>query len=194
MIKAVIFDCFNVLVMNSLKAKAEEAHRAKPELGDELRDLGIAVDRGMVDRREYIKKMAEMIEMDERDLESSIKDSLSINVGLVDFAKSLRERYKLGMLSNVSGRDRLDNIFVNNELEEIFDVVVASGDVGVVKPESAIYQLTSDKMGLRPDECVFIDDVQAFCDGAEATGMRAIHFKSTQQCITDLSKLLDQQG
>jgi 2-haloacid dehalogenase len=57
-----------------------------------------------------------------------------------------------------------------------FDGIVVSGEVGLVKPDPRIFHLLLERHGLAAEACVFIDDSAINVAGAEAIGMRAIHF------------------
>lgn len=57
---------------------------------------------------------------------------------------------------------------------ELFEVVVDSSEVGVRKPDPAIYTLTCERLGVAPDRCAFIDDHPANVAAAQALGMRAV--------------------
>ena len=63
----------------------------------------------------------------------------------------------------------------------MFDVTIFSAEVGLVKPDARIYRLTLEKLGVEPEEAVFVDDFIENVEGAQAVGMKAIHFKSSQQ-------------
>lgn len=69
-------------------------------------------------------------------------------------------------------------------LQKVDDYVVSS-DVGLVKPDARIYNLLLSKYGLKPEECVFVDDVQANVDGARAVGMHAILFDGRPECVKE---------
>lgn len=59
-------------------------------------------------------------------------------------------------------------------VDELFDVVVESWEVGVRKPNPAIYRLACERLGMAPERAVFLDDQPANADGARAAGLRAI--------------------
>lgn len=61
-------------------------------------------------------------------------------------------------------------------LASSFGVTVVSGREKVLKPEPAIYHILCDRAGVRPADCVFIDDSPRNVAGARAVGMDAIHF------------------
>ena len=58
-------------------------------------------------------------------------------------------------------------------LEREADAVVLSFEVGVAKPDPGIYRAALDALDARPEEAVFVDDQAAYCDGAEAIGIRS---------------------
>ena len=92
---------------------------------------------------------------------------------------------KTALLSNswsVSHYDR-------DMLDELFDVAIISGEVGMHKPEEQIYRLTVEKLGVEPSECVFVDDLRENCEGAEAIGMTAIRHRHAPETIAKLETL-----
>lgn len=74
-------------------------------------------------------------------------------------------------------------------LEELFDAVVISGEVGLHKPDPEIYLLAARKAGVAPRSCVFIDDLRENCEGAEAVGMTAIRHRDAAETIPRLAEL-----
>ena len=113
------------------------------------------------------------------------------NPEVINYVKSLRPRYKTAMLSNVPSRASLERHFPVEELEEMFDVVVASGDVGYEKPMPAIYELTAEKLGVKPEECLFVDDIGRFCIAAESVGMQTVTFLDPEISLEELRKLTE---
>jgi putative hydrolase of the HAD superfamily len=72
-------------------------------------------------------------------------------------------------------------------VDEIFEVVVDSGFVGMRKPDREIYDLTLERMGdPAPDECLFIDDTDVNCDTARELGMTAVHYRDNDQAIPEI--------
>lgn len=114
-----------------------------------------------------------------------------LNTRLVDFVKTLKPGYKIALLSNVDSKAYLEQKFLPENIDLIFDTVVASGDEGVAKPDVRIYNIAASRLGVAPEECVMVDDIIDFCEAAEHAGMRSVHFKSTEQCMEDISLLID---
>ncbi|MBQ4551946.1 MAG: HAD family phosphatase [Clostridia bacterium] len=62
------------------------------------------------------------------------------------------------------------------ELFSQFDGMVISAREKLIKPDLRIYQLLCDRYGLKPEECVFIDDLHANVQGAIDAGFQGIHY------------------
>lgn len=71
-----------------------------------------------------------------------------------------------------------------------FDVIVESSKVGVRKPEPRFYEIACEMLGVRPDECVFLDDLGINLKPAAAMGMTTIKVVTAEQAIADLSEAL----
>ena len=96
------------------------------------------------------------------------------------------EGVRTGLISNSMGAGRYDR----STFPELFDGVVISGEVGMHKPEPAIYELGCERIGLAPAHCVFVDDLRENCAGAEAVGMTALLHRGADQTLPRLEKLL----
>jgi putative hydrolase of the HAD superfamily len=68
--------------------------------------------------------------------------------------------------------------------------VVLSGEVGMRKPEERIFLHAAETLGLAPQECVFIDDIEANVAAAVACGMTGVHHTGTAATATALQDLL----
>lgn len=194
MIKAVVFDCFGVVIADVLRARRESISKVDPAAGQAMSDIVKASNRGMTTREEAAKRMAEIIGIDYQQILTDVDNGEVKNDELIAFIKTLRPTYKLAMLSNVRSRERLDQLFDPGELDQLFDAVVASGDVGFIKPEREIYEMAAERLGVAPQDCVMIDDIREYCDGAEDAGMRSIQFTSTEQAIADFAALIDTES
>jgi putative hydrolase of the HAD superfamily len=115
---------------------------------------------------------------------------LKPNQRLIDYMRGLRERgYKMAICTNnIREWEQLWRAML--PVEEIFDVVVDSAFVGSRKPEPRIYEITLERLGASPEAAVFIDDIEANCEGARQLGIHAIRFRSTDQAIEDIEAAL----
>jgi HAD superfamily hydrolase (TIGR01509 family) len=128
--------------------------------------------------------------MEEADFVEIEKGQYVRNEPLINFIRSQKPHYKIGLLSNV-GEDFFESLFSAKEREELFDAAVLSNSVGVTKPSRAIYEIAAKKLGVLPEECIFIDDIPANVEGANAVGMTGILFTSNHQLDVDLRELLE---
>jgi epoxide hydrolase-like predicted phosphatase len=77
-------------------------------------------------------------------------------------------------------------------VDEIFELVVDSGFVGMRKPDPAIYELTLERLGggVAAADCLFIDDLEINVDAARDLGMSAVHFVDNEQAIVQIREAL----
>ena len=113
-----------------------------------------------------------------------------INQELIDFARSLKPKYKVGLLSNAWMNVR-ENLSAYFDFLNSFDVSIFSAEVGLRKPDERIFNLILDRLDVKPMETVFVDDFSENIKGATALGLKAIHFAGTGQAIADINKLLE---
>ena len=72
----------------------------------------------------------------------------------------------------------------------MFDAILISGEVGLRKPEPEIYLLAAERLGLPPQECVFVDDLKINIRGAVGVGMVGIHHKTYETTLHELENIL----
>ena len=111
-----------------------------------------------------------------------------INEDVLALIRRLRGRYKLAVLSNAP--PRLSKWLADWDILELFDVVVCSGDEGMIKPDPAIYLLTLQRLDIAPEESIFIDDSPGHVAAARALGIHAIHFTTAKALEQELEDLL----
>jgi putative hydrolase of the HAD superfamily len=91
----------------------------------------------------------------------------------VDLARALRPRYKVSVLSNADRtlRRRLEE---EMRIAHFFDDIVCSAEVGMAKPEAAVFHLAAERLGVPPARCVFVDDWDRNVEAAQGVGMKAV--------------------
>lgn len=109
------------------------------------------------------------------------------NQPLLDFIASLRKNYKIGILTNYSP-DGYEHYVV--PIKDCFDDIVVSSFVGVAKPHPEIYQIAAERLGVKPPECLYIDDEEYRVDGAKNTGMTGIVYKGFENFKKELAAVL----
>jgi putative hydrolase of the HAD superfamily len=121
---------------------------------------------------------------------ASIHESaFGLNEELAAFLQELHPHYKIALLSNATPHVR-DLITQRFHLSQLFDVVVISAEEGVKKPEPESYERTFHRLQVPAQETVFVDDDQRYVTAAQALGLCGIVFRTTEQVMRDLHRLL----
>lgn len=116
----------------------------------------------------------------------------AINVGVLDAIRRLHGRYKLAVLSNAPAG--LARWLADWGILDLFDVVFCSGDEGVTKPDPASYQQVLERLGVEPQEAIFVDDSPGHVEAAQALGLHGVHFTTPEALVVELDNLLTAQG
>lgn len=190
MIHAIIFDCFGVLVHGSLDHLRS---LVPPEHLAELNNLSHSSDYGYVSQAEYLQGVGDLFGRSAGEIADIINAQYVRSERVIELAHSLRGEYKIAMLSNV-GRGVISRLFSPEELEDLFDVVILSSEVGMVKPNADIYELAARQLGLTTEDCLMIDDSATNIAGAEAIGMKGIVCASPAACVVAVHTLLKGQN
>jgi len=107
---------------------------------------------------------------------------------MVALARSLTHRLPRLLLSNTNGI-HMDYVFANYPFLHDFDAHVLSHEVGLLKPDPAIFHHAVKKYGLTPDRTVFVDDIAANAEAARHVGFKAVHYRDYEQARAELTKL-----
>ena len=196
-IKAVIWDIGGVIMRTE-----DQAPRA--ELADELGvtraylnelvfdgEQGTRAQIGEISRMElwdYVRSELQLAPGEYPDLNDRFFGGDVLDTDLVDFIRSLKARFKIGIISNAWSQ--IEEALVEWGISDAFEVVVGSGDVGIMKPDPRIFQIALERLDVEPSEAVFVDDFIQNVSGAKALGIAAIHFQSREQVIRELEQLL----
>ena len=187
MIRAIIFDCFGVIRPDRLTMLYK--YFGGDPVADEqfIRDTILAANRGLIPNARSV--LSKHLGITEQQWIDAFDHDDHNDQQVLDYVLLLRRHYKTALLSNVS-RGRLPELFGPGELDKYFDVALASGDVGYAKPEAQAYEVTADRLGVRLDECVMIDDQEAYCQGARGVGMQAILYTDLSRMQRELETIL----
>ena len=112
-----------------------------------------------------------------------------LNVELVACIDRLRTTgLRLGLLSNFSADLRA--MLAQQDLLRRFDALAISAEIGIMKPDAAAYRLILAMMQMEAHTCVFIDDIPANVEAAQAIGLHGIVFEDNPSCLAALTRLL----
>lgn len=188
MIKAVVFDCFGVLTTDGWLPMRQRYFGDDADKFEQAGVLNRQVDGGVLSYEQFLAGVAEMAGIGAEQVRREIESNVA-NQPLFEYIRDkIRPNYATGFLSN-AGANWLDRLFEPWQVA-LFDEVVLSCDLGVIKPHPLMYQTIANKLGFLPEECVFVDDQPRYCEGARSIGMSAIHYQNLEQCVEDLERVL----
>lgn len=117
-------------------------------------------------------------------------EALDPNPGMLDLIREVRrDGYRTALLTN-NVREWEAKWRSMLPVDELFEAVVDSAFVGCRKPDPRIYRLTLERVGLEPDQCIFIDDMEINVSAANDLGMHGVHFRETAQARAEVHSLL----
>lgn len=122
-----------------------------------------------------------------RGLLARLAHHLDLDEPMVDLVREVRAAgVPVALVSNSLGRD----CYARVDLDELFDVTVISGQVGVRKPSRRIYAIAADRLGLAPEQCVMVDDLEHNLVGAARLGIRGIHHRTAADTVRAVREVL----
>lgn len=188
MIKALIFDCFGVLVGRGFDETYRLAGGDPSKDADFITDVLGEANMGVITPQQMRDRITRKLKIESSVWEAAVRQAEQLNTELLEYISTLKGTYKLAILSNANV-GTLKRIFTAEQLG-IFDSVVVSAEVHMVKPQPEIYEYTADSLNVLPDECVFIDDIKEYVRGASAKGMKTLLYKDFSLLKQELEPIL----
>ena len=185
-------------IQDDIGISAESLGRAMREGLDEGEEIPLfKLERGEISEDEFLERLTDGLEpiIGHRPhlhhFRHMFFDALDPNQPMIELMRELKASgLRMAMLTNnVREWEPLWRSML--PVDEIFETIVDSAFVGCRKPEPRIYELTLERIGMPADRCLFIDDLHPNCEGAEAMGMKAVHFRDNEQAIDEIRHLLN---
>ena len=106
---------------------------------------------------------------------------------IMEEIRQLHANYKTAIISNAF--DDLRSVLENEwQITDAFDAITISGEVGIMKPDERIFQISLQALALAPEAAIFIDDFAHNVEAARQLGMQAIHFRDREQYQRELAQ------
>lgn len=187
-VKAIIFDCFGVFYTDQFTMFIQNS---APELREDLRNIMLAYDLGDLEQTEVVERYSKITKISQQEVSAYLfAGGLVRDQALLDYSQQLRKKYKIGLLSNASPGS-MERHFTDAERPKYFDAVIVSCEVDLIKPWSEIFLLTAERLGVAPQEAIFVDDSSINCDGARKVGMQAIWYRGLDKLQEELAVILN---
>jgi len=211
-IKAVVSDFGGVLttpLMHSFAAFQDQTGISAEALGRAMQVIAdrdgehplYALETGGITEAHFLTEIAAALEpeLGHRPEMHSFKEiyfeALEPNEPMIALMREIRrEGHRMALLTNnVREWEHLWRSML--PVDEIFELVIDSGFVGMRKPDPKIYELTIARLsGINADDCLFVDDLLVNVEAAQAIGMSAVHFVDNGQAIPEIRRRLHLDG
>ena len=145
-------------------------------------------DAGTITEGDFFNEVSYLVPKTPAAIRGEWMDMVSINTDLVAYIKTLRNSYKTALCSN-SPSLFLRDIMKKNELDGLYDSIIISGEVHIIKPDPAIFKLVLNTFDAEPHEAIFIDDSPRNVAGAKALGMNSFIFSGVEKLKADLASI-----
>ena len=168
---------------------AADAVRDRFRADPEARELLARLETGELPVTEFEPRFGELLGVTPDGLIARLFDGMEPDAAMIDGVRELRAAGTSTALLSNSWGDATD--YARSLLRELFDAWVISSEVGLRKPDPAIYELAADRLGLPPAACVFVDDLPGNLKPARALGMATVlHRGDAATTLAELRELL----
>ncbi len=200
-IKAIIFDLGGVLIRVNKQPFYQELAKHSPLPLEKIAnhfsskvltgfDRGFG--KGLITPRQFFEHAVKEMKLKDiafEDFVKSYNDVFTRKEEVIGLLRQLKDKHVIGLLSNTDALHHKGWLKALGNDFKLFDHVVLSFEVKATKPDIQIYAAMLAKLGLKAGECVFIDDIPEYADGASKLGIHGICFVSVEQLKADLKKL-----
>ena len=202
MIKAVIFDMGGVILRTVDPGKRDQLAKRFGTTRQELEKMmflsptTIQTELGEISDDEHLKAVMQHFGQPVdayHELYKQFYAGDAVDLAMIDYIKSLKADFKVGLLSNAWANTR-KQLTSMREYFDLFDVCMLSAEVGLRKPDERIYRLILERLDVAAQESIFVDDIPINIDGGSATGMHTVHYRDREQAIQDINKILKEQN
>lgn len=153
------------------------------------------MDRGRLQTEEILDCFIQndpSIEKEIREVFQNVKQMITRYDYAIPWIREVKEKgCRVYVISNFAEKPYQDCIEALDFLSET-DGAVLSYQEQMIKPSPEIYRLLCSRYGLKPEECVFIDDMPVNVEAAKEQGMRGILFRSLEQAKKELNEMLSE--
>ena len=197
MIKTVLFDLGNVLLPFDLMRLARALSRYSRYSPEEVLarigadDVLHRFETGELAPEEYHAYVLSSCSINGLDFNQFVlifNDIFDEDADVVGLLGRLKERYKLGLISNTNAI-HVSHLRASYPMLGHFERMWFSNEAGCRKPDARIYEMALAHFATRPEETVFVDDMLPNVVAARNLGIRAIHYRDRDQLSADLLQL-----
>ncbi len=188
MYKAILFDFYGVFCADVSHEWFKDNAINYGEQINDFRDLCTRSDYGQVSAEQFCQELTKMTGSKVQVTLSDIGKYEAFNNSVATLARKLKTNYRIACLSNCTD-DWIQNVMKKNNISDLFDEIIISGNIGMVKPYPEFYEYALNKLQIKPSEAVFTDDRQVNIEGSKDCGIESILFTGTNDLQEKLREL-----
>ncbi len=197
MIKCFIFDIGGVIIKYTNAEYYDYlnvvSRIGKAQIEANIEPLIAKLEMGEMDYRDFEDKASTMLKIDKNELRwmDFFKKNMIVNKDVLGIIRELGKKHKVAFLSNVDKPRYLHVIKLIHP--ELFDYKFASCYLRMRKPDIEVYKYVVQKMGIKPNETVFIDDRKENVYCAKVAKLHGIRFTDAKALEKSIAKILHQE-
>ncbi|MBU0667313.1 MAG: HAD family phosphatase [Nanoarchaeota archaeon] len=193
-ISAIVFDFGNVicdfnndLFLKNIKPYSNKEFSELHNLIYESSNLPRKYETGLISSEEFFMQITKLcnLSIPKNEFINAYTQIFTPKPETFNLIKSLKPNYKLGLLSNTSEYD-FEYGIKPIEIFNLFDAVSLSYKIKAMKPNTKIYKDMLEKLHIKAEESIFIDDIKEYVCSASKIGMIGIHYKNHKALIKSL--------
>ena len=192
-INTFIFDCFGVVCSTPFFSWYKDNMTTRGFVDDRLLDIYRELDLGNLSEEDvalYFSKYEGMT-LTKEEIQEQVDSYLSLDVKLVKIIRELKQKgFKMVLLSNANASFFERKVYqAYPEFKSLFDEIIVSSKIKIVKPDKEIYLYALKKINSKPEESLFIDDSKINVEGAEKVGMQGFLYINADSFIEYIKSL-----
>ena len=179
--KAIIFDFGGVIALQKglyyvpIFPDAEMWHQA---------------EEGKIAEDDFWKKLEEYYHKTVDEIMQMLFAERELNVALIEFLKSKKPQMKFGFINN--GLSRLtEKIAEEWKLGEVFEVMIISSKEKLAKPDPKIFLLACERLGVKPEECIYVGRKENYVNIAQSLGMKSFVYENFENFQKQILSVLE---
>ena len=195
MIKAIIFDYGNVISTFNNEICLDRISATTGKDKEQVREIIYGqsqiqkkFETGLLTSKEFYRELSTACGLNvsiKKLIDIYSKDKYTLIPGIEKLIKQLKLKYKIGLLSNTCEWDYI-YVVKTAPFVKTFDTITTSFEVKAMKPDPKIYQDALTKLKLKPEECIYIDDIPSYVEAAKNLGLNALQFTTVEKLKSDL--------
>lgn len=197
-IRGIVFDIGGVLEYTPytgwLERWNERLGFGQHDIINGLMERGLDGGLGTCTEADWLAGLQEITGLNQSQMDEFMNDLWAdylgtLNEELVAYVRGLRPHYQTAILSNsfLGAREKEQTLY---GFEDLVDTLIYSHEVHLLKPDPKIYDLTCNRLNLKPDEIIFVDDVGVNIKGAMEFGIHAILFEDNAQVVIEIEQTI----